>query len=288
MDWRKENIFILLGLLMLVFVALLSGCRNGGQAYSAELTAIDSLLAVDPDSAWQRISDYDSALLRTAGDRHYHSLLLAEASDKTYNGVPNDSALSDAAEYFLGKDDVRKAMRSMFYRGLAYHEAGEYGHAIITLFKSIELADTSEHLYRGKIYNAIRETYKSVSDAPQELEYARRALEEYQKLDSLVFIEDMKLAYGYALCWNNKFEEGIHQMREVYEAAKTRNDEETRDAALIHMVLGYLWVDNNASAKDCLTILYTRENNIVSFSEYLFFYLNSINTSLKFNLHRLK
>lgn len=253
---------------------MLPGCH--GTVYSDELTLIDSLLSVDPDSAWQRLSEYDTLRLQSENDRHYYALLSAEANDKTYHVDTSDRAISDAAAYFIDKGDREKAMRSLFYKGIVYQNAGKYGPAIITQLKSLEMADTANHLYRGKICNAISEIYKGVSDAPQELEYAQMSLEEYEKLDSLVFIEDMKLTYGYALCRNNRIDEGIEQMQEVYKAAMERSDEERIETALIYMALGYLWANDSEKAKDCFTFLYSTEDKFSQFDVYLYLYLNAM------------
>ncbi|MBD5357504.1 MAG: hypothetical protein HDR88_17395 [Bacteroides sp.] len=267
----KLNVGIILSIAAGLLTIMLPACRDGG--YSAELTAIDSLLQTDPDSAWQRLCNYDTLLLRSDNDRYYYALLSAESNDKTFHEDTAENAISEAAAYFVRKNDKRKAMRSMFYKGIAYQNSSNYGPAIITLLKSIEMSDTAEHFYRGKIYNAISEIYKEVSDAPQELEYARLSLEEYQKLDSLVFIEDLQLAVGYALCRNNRFEEGINKMQQVYKAAEKRGDDEMTEAALIYMALGYLWEEDNKRAKDCLSFLY---NNKFLSGEYIFLYLNSM------------
>lgn len=273
---RRHNtiIFIIFSIAVLTAEILFSGCRE--TLYSTELAAIDSLLNIDPDSAWQRFTRYDISQLDNEDDRHYYALLSAEVHDKTYHEDTAKTAISEAAFYFIEKGDKEKAMRSMFYRGIIYQNSGEYGPAIISHLKSVEMTDTIDHLYRGKIFNAISEIYKSVSDAPQELKYTRLALEEYQKLDSLVFIEDLKLAYGYALCRNNKIDEGINEMHNVYEEALKRNDEERIEDALIYMGLGYLVGGLNDKAKACLSILFSNDDGFSRLKEYDYLYLDTM------------
>ncbi len=275
-----------------VILLIVSGCVHN--SYSDKLTLIDSLLQADPDSAYNLICDFDTSLLTKDNDRHYYSLLMAEARDKTFQEDSTHNVISDAADYFIMHGDKRNAMRSLFYKGRKYQDAANYGAAIITFLKSIELTDTTDHLYRGKIYNSISESYKAVSDAPQELEYVRRSLEEYQKLDSLVFIEDMKLAYGYALCRNYKMMEGLQIMQEVLHAAEARNDEERMNEALINLSMGYLWGGCDKNAKDCMSLLYSRSNDFFQSNEYAYLYIDALLTantpidSIKLLINKLK
>lgn len=270
----KLNISIISGILVSLFNVFFSGCHEN--EYSDELFEIDFLLHANPDSAWQRISEFDTLQIHRVSDKHYYALLMAEAKDKTYREDTLEYAINEAAEYFIDRDDREKAMRSMFYKGIVYQNSEKYGLAIISHLKGIELSDTTDYLYRGKMFNAISEAYKSVSDAPQELKYAQLALDEYQKLDSLVFIEDLKLVYGYALCRNNKIDEGIGEMRRVYREAVMRNDEERIEDALIYMALGYLVGGVNDRAKACLSILFSNEDSYSRLKGYEYLYLDTM------------
>lgn len=78
----RLNILIILSVVAGLIAVMLPGCREA--AYSGELTELDSLLGVNPDSARLRLEAYDSLRLRNDNDRHYYALLCAEANDKTY------------------------------------------------------------------------------------------------------------------------------------------------------------------------------------------------------------
>lgn len=257
-----HRFFILFGVLLCMIVAavVISGCGRKADSISGSLLEIDAMLQTDPDSAYALLEKVNVDSLAGTRDVNFYRLLTVEAQDKTFRDDTVYKEICEAAEYFDSIGDSRNAMRSLFYSGRIFQNRHEYGKAIISMLKAEEKADTTEHLYLGKIYNAISESYKEVCDAPQELKYAQMALEEYEKLDSLPFVNDAKLWLGLSLCRNHRADEGIELMTKTYSEAVASDDEFIQIGALQNLSLGYLWNQDWQHAKNCLYLLNSTQN----------------------------
>lgn len=260
-----HRFFILFGVLLCMIVAavVISGCGRKADSISGSLLEIDAMLQTDPDSAYALLEKVNVDSLAGTRDVNFYRLLTVEAQDKTFRDDTVYKGICEAAEYFDSIGDSRNAMRSPFYSGRIFQNRHEYGKAIISMLKAEEKADTTEHLYLGKIYNAISESYKEVCDAPQELKYAQMALEEYEKLDSLPFVNDAKLWLGLSLCRNNRADEGIELMTKTYSEAVASGDEFTTIDALQYLSLGYFWKQDWKNAKNYLSIINSCQNYYV-------------------------
>lgn len=251
------------------------GCKRDLTPISDNLRQIDATLQSDPESAYSMLEKLNIDTIREERSANFYRLLLVEAQDKTFRDDTIYKDICSTAEYFDSIGDKRNAMRSLFYCGRIFQNRHEYGRAIINLLKAEEKADSAEHLYRGKIYNAISESYKEVYDSPQELEYAHKALAEYEKLDSLPFVNDAKLWLGLSLCRNNMAEKGIPMMTKIYTDARANGDELTQADALQYLSLGYLWNNDYTKAKDCLSLLYSTHSNFAP-QDYADLYLTCL------------
>ena len=129
-----KNILLVI-LAAMVLGAVASGCGHEPR-YDSRLTAADSLLRDDPDSALAMLEALasDSSVARSDGaggidfsdaDIAYHALLLTQARYKCYVTATSDSDINLALAYFRAHPaDREKLTRAFIYKGAVMDELG--------------------------------------------------------------------------------------------------------------------------------------------------------------------
>ena len=119
----------------MVLGAVAPGCRHEPR-YDSRLTAADSLLRDDPDSALAMLEALvpDSSVARgdegggidfSDADSAYHALLLTQARYKCYVTATSDSDINLALSYFCAHPtDREKLTRAYIYKGAVMDELG--------------------------------------------------------------------------------------------------------------------------------------------------------------------
>ena len=141
--------------ILLVLGAVVPGCRHVPQ-YDSRLTAADSLMRINPDSALALLESLNSspargevarsdggggvapargevarsdggggATLSTEADRAYYGLLLTQARYKAYVTATSDSDINRALDYYKKHPaDREKLTRAYIYKGAVMEELG--------------------------------------------------------------------------------------------------------------------------------------------------------------------
>ena len=136
--------------IILVLALLLAGCRQAA-VDQARLVALDSLIAVSPDSAAALLEAYPDDSLRTAGDRAYRALLLTQARYKAYIPATGDSLISMAVEHYADGHDPDKRTRSLLYKGCVMTELGQTDSATYWFKRAEAAASRDDHATLGYI-----------------------------------------------------------------------------------------------------------------------------------------
>ena len=137
-------------MIILVLALLLAGCRQAA-VDQARLVALDSLIAVSPDSAAALLEAYPDDSLRTAGDRAYRALLLTQARYKAYIPATGDSLISMAVEHYADGHDPDKRTRSLLYKGCVMTELGQTDSAMYWFKRAEAAASRDDHATLGYI-----------------------------------------------------------------------------------------------------------------------------------------
>ena len=137
-------------MIILVLALLLAGCRQAA-VDQARLVALDSLIAVSPDSAAALLEAYPDDSLRTAGDRAYRALLLTQARYKAYIPATGDSLISMAVEHYADGHDPDKRTRSLLYKGCVMTELGQTDSATYWFKRAEAAASRDDHATLGYI-----------------------------------------------------------------------------------------------------------------------------------------
>lgn len=147
---KKMWIYILL-LFSLVELWSLGGC-GGHPHYDTRLTAADSLLKLDVDSALTLLEAINPGSLGNEADRAYHALLLTEARYRCYIPATSDSLINVALDYYERHGEEReKLTRAYLYKGAVTEELGDYRQAMIFYKTALATAADDDNFNQGYI-----------------------------------------------------------------------------------------------------------------------------------------
>ena len=150
------------------------------QHYRALLARADSLMIVQPDSAYALLCSVDSADLQRQQKavRMCYEMLLAEAQNKLYIPFTTDSLLREVADYynslwhkyilhfscFTSHSASNEALKSLYLLGCAYRDMHEAPIALLTWEDAIAAADTTaadcDYATLFRVYGQMAEIYK--------------------------------------------------------------------------------------------------------------------------------
>ena len=130
---KKLLHFIMAFLLLAAFGV---GCSRGGG--EAELVAIDSLIAVSPDSALAALGRIDTAALPESG-RAYHALLTVQARFLAGHPATDSAGICRAWRWYAHHGPTDRQLRAMRYRATVAEEMGDPETAM-RWYKRTELA----------------------------------------------------------------------------------------------------------------------------------------------------
>ncbi len=116
---------------MLVLGATVTGC-GGAHRYDSRLTAADSLMRSNPDSALALVEGVSHDSLIREGDRAYRDLLLTQARYRCYIPATSDSDINHALSYYRAHSGEReKLTRAYIYKGAVMEELGHPDSAML-------------------------------------------------------------------------------------------------------------------------------------------------------------
>ena len=146
--------------LLVVLVAAVTGC-GGAHRYDSRLTAADSLMQPNPDSALVIVKAICPDSLPDEGDRAYRDLLLTQARYRCYVTATSDSGINRALAYYRAHSGEReKLTRAYIYKGAVMDELG-YPDSAMFYYKHAEAtADEKDYVNLGQINTRIADLYR--------------------------------------------------------------------------------------------------------------------------------
>ena len=174
--------------LVVVLVAVVTGC-GGAPQYDGRLTAADSLMRGNPDSALALIEAIPATDLAAVGDQAYRDLLLTQARYRCYVTATSDSDINRALEYYRAHSGEReKLTRAYLYKGAVMEELGHPDSAMLYYKHAEATAAHDDYFVLGQINTRIGDLYR--------MYYADKQIcyDKYKKaLECYTFIDDKKL-----------------------------------------------------------------------------------------------
>lgn len=161
-------------------LAFLSSCS--GNNVQKSLNDIETYIDDRPDSALTALRTIDTLLLVSASSKAKYSLLSAIAYDKNYIDTTDVRVIEPAVEYYSRVNDKERLMKAVYYRGLMYDFLMDRDSATRDFSQSWDLSQNSKDFkFKGIISAALSRIYSYNHNSQQELYYAQKAEEMFQK-----------------------------------------------------------------------------------------------------------
>lgn len=161
-----------------IFVTVFCACT-----VSPVETALDGAARImneDPDSALRWLAGMDRRALTVQRWRARHALLYAQALDKNFINVDEDSLIGPARDYFNRHGTRHERFLANYYYGRMLYNRGEHAQALLLFLNIEEQGRTLNDPYTlGMLYHDISELYLSQYDYPNMLDYAKLAYQCY-------------------------------------------------------------------------------------------------------------
>ena len=164
-----------------VFMVLcLSACRQGTNV--PELDTADSLMEQRPDSALALLRRIDTLRLTSRHDRARYAMLLSMALDKNYIDLKDFHVLQPAIDYYEDHGTPTEQMRTFYYQGRIYKNAGNISKALQTYLKALERGKESNDIpTKARTYSAQIQPYEQLMAFDKAIEAGKKAAYYFQK-----------------------------------------------------------------------------------------------------------
>ena len=217
------------------FLFVLASCRPSGPEWDA-LNRAEAILNDQPDAAFEMLDSLDDK----GQDPEFSARLkLAKADCEYYSDIlraKNDSAISEAIDYFRTHGDRERLTRAYFVRANQHYGAGEYSRAIIDYLNGEEWAiKTNDSVSLGLIYRGLFESYDQLDDMSSALSYMQESYDIFNALKSERYLG--WALYDYARAFNNslRFTDAIPFIKEAYEQAVQSENKSLANACILFL-----------------------------------------------------
>ena len=164
------------GLYLALLAALcLTACTR--PAAVPELDTADSLMEQRPDSALTLLRRIDTLRLSAQHDRARYAMLLSMALDKNYIDLKDFHVLQPAIDYYEDHGTPTEQMRTFYYQGRIYDNAGNMSKALQTYLKALERGKESNDIpTKARTYSAQIQPYEQLMAFDKAIEAGKKAL----------------------------------------------------------------------------------------------------------------
>ena len=163
-----------------LMVLCLSACRQGTNV--PELDTADSLMEQRPDSALALLRRIDTLRLSAQHDRARYAMLLSMALDKNYIDLKDFHVLQPAIDYYEDHGTPTEQMRTFYYQGRIYDNAGNMSKALQTYLKALEKGkESNDILTKARTYSAQIQPYEQLMAFDKAIEAGKKAAYYFQK-----------------------------------------------------------------------------------------------------------
>ena len=208
-------------LFILALTLTLVACNRHSEHW-ATITEMESIIEERPDSVLNVLQTIDTDELANDEERAKHALLLSMALDKNYIDKTDFEVLQPAIDYYEDNGSATDKLRTRFYQGRIYQNAGNDAAALECFVKAISEGDESDDILtkariyfnRGSIYYSLYEWDSFIETHKTAASYFKQAGRHHSYVHCLILIVN-----GYTL--KNEHENALpyidecKQLREI-------------------------------------------------------------------------
>lgn len=162
-------------LFWVILLIILGSC--GMNRTKELLVNVASYIQDYPDSALWVLNSIDTLALLSESDKAQYSLLHAIALDKNYIDTTNVNVVMPAVEYYRKHGMADEVLKSYYYLGRIYENAGDINSAAIS-FSIAEgyASEATDNQMRGLLYMAFANIYNKTQNKDKEEEYITKGI----------------------------------------------------------------------------------------------------------------
>ena len=196
-------------IIILIVLLSLASCTKHSEHWET-LTQVESYIEERPDSALVVLQAIDTDELVGDEERAKHALLLSMAMDKNYIDRTDFEVLQPAIDYYEDNGSATDKLRTRFYQGRIYQNAGNDAAALEFFVKAISEGSESDDILtkariyfnRGSIYYSLYEWDSFIETHKTAASYFKQAGRHHSYVHCLILIVN-----GYTL--NNEHENAL-------------------------------------------------------------------------------
>lgn len=182
-------------IIILIVALSLTACRQHSEHWET-LTQVESYIEERPDSALVVLQGIDNEELANDEERAKHALLLSMALDKNYIDKTDFEVLQPAIDYYEDNGTATDKLRTYFYQGRIYQNAGNDAAAMESFVKAISEGEESDDILtkariyfnRGSIYYSLYEWDSFIETHKTAASYFKQAERHHSYVHCLILI----------------------------------------------------------------------------------------------------
>ena len=168
-------------LFILALTLTLVACNRHSEHW-ATITDMERIIEERPDSVLNVLQAIDTDELIGDEERAKHALLLSMAMDKNYIDRTDFEVLQPAIDYYDDNGSATDKLRTYYYQGRIYQNAGNDAAAMEAFVKAISEGDESNDiLTKARVYFAQATIYYSLNEFDQYIETNKKAATYFQQ-----------------------------------------------------------------------------------------------------------
>ena len=182
--------------LLVIILALCCVACDNHSTHWGTLTDVESYIEERPDSALVVLEKIDVSELSSKEESAKHALLLSMALDKNYIDKTDFEVLQPAIDYYEDNGSATDKLRTRFYQGRIYQNAGNNAVALECFVKAIADGDESEdtltkaniYFAKGIIYYSLYEWNNAIEAFKTAASYYKQTKRYYSYVDCLILV----------------------------------------------------------------------------------------------------
>ena len=206
---------------ILLLTLSLTACNRHSEHWTT-ITEMECIIEERPDSVLNVLQTIDTDELANDEEQAKHALLLSMALDKNFVDKTDFEVLQPAIDYYEDNGTATDKLRTYFYQGRIYQNAGKDALAMECFVKAISEGDESDDILtkariyfnRGSIYYSLYEWDSFIETHKTAASYFKQAGRHHSYVNCLIHIVN-----GYTL--TNEYENALpyidecKQLREI-------------------------------------------------------------------------
>lgn len=170
----------------MIIIAFFSFSCKGNQDDQFFLQEVESIISESPDSALMLLMNHDRSLMNSQYGKAKHALLHSIALDKNYIDLKSDSIISPAVSYFRKLGSSEEKLKTLYYLGRVYQNAGDDESAMDCFVKALRFdTSVSDPLSLARCWSAIGIIYKNTYELEKSIEANEKAATLFLSSDNI-------------------------------------------------------------------------------------------------------